>query len=142
MTRIDFYTQARDRLDVVRKLIQKARDNGRCVLVHTRDDVLARELDAYLWTVPALSFLPHVRCGHASARQTPVLIGPDADDLAAPDVLINLDSESPAFFGRFERLLEVVGQAPEEVAAGRERYRFYKSRGYALNHIDLSRPSP
>ena len=40
----------------------------------------------------------------------------------------------PAQFARFERLLEVVGNEHEELAAGRERYRFYRDRGYALNN--------
>jgi DNA polymerase-3 subunit chi len=31
-------------------------------------------------------------------------------------------------------LLEVVGNAHDELIAGRERYRFYRDRGYALNN--------
>ena len=40
----------------------------------------------------------------------------------------------PPQFARFERLLEIVGNEDEELAAGRERYRFYRDRGYAINN--------
>jgi DNA polymerase-3 subunit chi len=49
-------------------------------------------------------------------------------------VLLNLGAAVPQQFARFERLLEVIGNAPEELASGRERYRFYRDRGYTLNN--------
>jgi DNA polymerase-3 subunit chi len=53
-------------------------------------------------------------------------------------VLLNLSASCPPHFERFERLLEVVGADEAERAAGRERYRFYKSRGYAIANHDLA----
>ena len=47
---------------------------------------------------------------------------------------MNLDSHVPPFFSRFERTLEFVNKDTEVQAAGRERYLFYKQRGYPLNH--------
>jgi len=138
MTRVDFYSNARDKLDIVRRLVDKSRQSGQCVLVRATDARLAGEIDRYLWTQPVLSFQPHVPSSHPLARETPVLIGDDPDALASPDVLINLDTDTPAYFGRFERLLEIVGAEEGEVLAGRERYRFYKARGYALEHHDLA----
>ncbi len=138
MTRIDFYTNAGNKLELVRKLVTKARDAGKCVLIHSPDSRLATELDAYLWTAPPLSFLPHVRGGHPLARRTPVLIGDNPDELAAQDVLINLGHEPPAFLGRFDRLLEVVGGEADEIRDGRRRYRYYQERGYELVHNDMT----
>jgi DNA polymerase-3 subunit chi len=138
MTRVDFYFNAADRLEVVRKLGAKAYQAGKCALLYTEDADVARDLDVGLWTSPALSFLPHVRCGHALARQTPVLIGADADELRSPDVIINLDPQWPACFSRFERLIEVVGRDEADRQAARQRYRFYQERGYALNNVDLA----
>jgi DNA polymerase-3 subunit chi len=48
--------------------------------------------------------------------------------------LLNLAPAVPAQFARFERLLEVVGNSEDELVAGRERYRFYRDRGYPLNN--------
>jgi hypothetical protein len=66
-----------------------------------------------------------------------VLIGSDADALRSADVMINLHTEQPPAFARFERLVEIVGLDEAGVEAGRERYRFYKTRGYALQTHDL-----
>lgn len=138
MTRVDFYFNAGDKQEVARKLGAKAFQAGQCALLFTQDEALAQRLEADLWQLPALSFVPHVRCGHPLAPQTPVLIGADADDIRSPDVLINLDDAWPPCFSRFERLIEVVGLDDADRQAARQRYRFYQERGYALNSIDLN----
>jgi DNA polymerase-3 subunit chi len=138
MTRVDFYFNAANKLEVVRKLAAKAFQAGQCALLFTRDESVAQDLDSGLWTMPSLSFLPHVRCGHPLAPQTPVLIGDRADELRSPDLLINLSPEWPPCFSRFERLIEVVTQESDDRQAARQRYRFYQERGYALNSVDLA----
>ncbi len=138
MTRIDFYFNAPSKILVARKLATKAFSAGQNVLVFTRDDALARELDTTFWTAQQLSFLPHVRCGHPLARQTPILIGGEPDELASADILISLGDEPPEFFGRFQRLLEVVSTDDGDRERARNRYRFFKQRGYPLETHDLA----
>lgn len=138
MTRVDFYFNAANKLDVARKLGAKVFNAGQCALLFTQDEVVAQALDAGIWSVPALGFLPHVRCGHPLARQTPILIGDAADEIRSADVLINLSPEWPPCFSRFERLIELVTQDTDDRQAARQRYRFYQERGYALNSIDLA----
>jgi len=138
MTRVDFYFNAADKLEVARKLGTKAFQAGQCALLFTQDEAVVQQLEVDLWRMPALSFVPHVRCGHPLARQTPVLIGDNADDIRTPDVLINLEDEWPPCFSRFDRLIEVVSQEDADRQAARQRYRFYQERGYALNSIDLN----
>ena len=53
------------------------------------------------------------------------------------DVLLNLSEEAPAFFSRFNRLIEVVGKDEGDKTSARTRFRFYKDRGYDLKHHDL-----
>ena len=48
------------------------------------------------------------------------------------DVLINLASEVPMFFSRFDRVSEIVDADPQVRELGRQRYRFYRDRGYPL----------
>jgi DNA polymerase-3 subunit chi len=139
MTRVDFYFNAEDKLDVARKLAGKVYLSGLRALLYTADERLAMELDGALWTRDRLSFLPHVRCGHPQARETPLLIGTDPEPLASHDVLINLDAGHPPCFGRFERLLEVVGMDEGDRQAGRQRYAFYRERGYAITNHDLAK---
>jgi len=47
-------------------------------------------------------------------------------------LLINLGLDVPGFFSRFERVAEVVDGDETQKAKGRERFRFYKDRGYPL----------
>ncbi|MCP5279612.1 MAG: DNA polymerase III subunit chi [Thiobacillus sp.] len=138
MTRITFYFNAPEKLDVARKLATKVFQSGQQALVYTADPVRAQEADQGFWTAQQLSFLPHVRCGHPLASETPILIGDNPDHLQRADVLINLDGEPPAFFGRFERLLEIVTSDPEDRERARARFRFFKARGYALDTHDLA----
>lgn len=138
MTRIDFYFNAPDKIEVARKLAAKAFQVGQYALVYTLDSRFAHELDTLFWTTQQLSFLPHVRCGHALARQTPILIGANPDELARADILINLTDEPPNFFGRFERMLEIVTADGGDRDRARERFRFFKERGYALDTHDLA----
>jgi DNA polymerase-3 subunit chi len=53
-------------------------------------------------------------------------------------VLINLQPLPPPFFSRFERLAEIVGLDDADVAAGRNRYRYYRERGYELRSHSLA----
>ena len=137
MTEISFYTFADDKLAVARQLTAKAFARGMHVMLYAPDPALAQTLDTLLWTTPALSFLPHCRDTHPLASQTPVLIGENVDVMPQADVMINLHHERPAAFSRFGRLLEIVGLVADDVAQGRQRYRFYRERGYALNTVDL-----
>ncbi len=140
MTRIDYYTHAADRLLVARKLAVKAWNAGKHTLLFTRDAAQSRELDAGFWTSSILSFIPHVHCGHALAGKTPILIGDDPALLARPDVLINLAADVPECFARFDRMLEIVSEDDSDKVQARNRYRFYKQRGYAIELHDLKAP--
>ncbi|PIV21930.1 MAG: DNA polymerase III subunit chi [Hydrogenophilales bacterium CG03_land_8_20_14_0_80_62_28] len=137
MTRIDFYFNADDKADVARKLAAKVYQAGKRALLYVADARAASDLDAAIWTRDKLSFVPHVRCGHPLAKETPILIGADADALASPDVLVNLVAERPPFFSRFERLIELVSRDPADREAARQRYRFYRERGYEITNVDL-----
>ncbi len=137
MTEITFYTFAEDPLDVARRVAAKAHGQGRQVMIYAPDAITADALDRLLWTTPALGFVPHCRDSDALARETPVLIGTAPDALGRADVMINLHHEQPPAFARFERLVEIVGLDEAGIEQGRARYRFYKTRGYALKTHDL-----
>lgn len=137
VTRITFYFNAPDKLEVARKLATKAFQSGRQALVYTVDPGQAQAADQVFWTAQQLSFLPHVRCDHPLAKETPVLIGDNPEALGQADVLINLASEPPTFYGRFERLLEIVTPDPADRERARERLRYFRERGYASDFHDL-----
>jgi DNA polymerase-3 subunit chi len=133
MTRIDFHSNVGNALLYACRLARKAYHAGQPIVVLAEPSRL-RAFDAMLWTFSALDFVPHCMADSALAAQTPVVLAADADLAPHHQVLLNLGAQVPAQFARFERLLEVVGNAQEELAAGRDRYRFYRDRGYALNN--------
>ncbi len=69
--------------------------------------------------------------------ETPIWVDHVAEHPGPATVLINLDPAPPPFFSRFERLAEIVGTEAADAAAGRERYRFYRERGYELRTHNL-----
>lgn len=143
MTEIDFYTNPKDPVTVACRLVAKARAQGHTVVIAAPDPETASAIDLRLWVSPATGFLPHCRDASALSRRTPVVIAATPDGIAHSDVLINLGTDVPSGFGRFKRLLEVVGTLPPEVQAARQRYRQYRDQGYLLRTTDLSvQPAP
>jgi len=133
VTRVDFYLDADDRLQVACRLAAKAIAQDRKVLIYAPDGDVAKALDRMMWTTPAIAFVPHVMADHRLAPETPVVIARDADAPAHDDVLVNLDREQPASFARFERVVEIVGHDEDDKQAARDRYRFYRDRGYEIH---------
>ena len=135
MTRIDFHSNIPDKITYACRLVRKARAaNCKIVMLAEDRDQLAA-LDEALWTFSELDFLPHVTAGSPLAAQTPVILSDnDATDLPHHEILINLSPATPAHFARFERMFEIISQDETDRLAGRERYRFYKERGYPLTH--------
>lgn len=133
MTEIDFYVLSGDepgrRELLACRIAEKAYSLGHEVFMHVPDQAAARRLDDLLWTFREGSFLPHAL---ADGDPAPVVIGAGVEPPATTFLLINLTAEVPAFFSRFERVAEVVSEEPAIRDAGRERFRFYRDRGYSL----------
>ena len=139
MTKIDFYTGSTDKLRTACQLSHKAMQNGVRVILSTADTATTDALDKLLWQFPANAFIPHCRSDAEEAEQCPVVLNSGNDRFSHYDLLISLHDECPPFFSRFERVIEIVGQDAEDSRLGRERFKFYRDRGYELNHIDLSK---
>ena len=138
MTRISFYFNADDALDLARRLIGKARQQGLYCLIYTDEAALAAQIDQQLWSTEPLSFVPHSLCEDANASETPVLIGILPDPLPRCDLLINLTDQPPSCLARFDRLIEIVTRDGADREKARERYRHYQSRGYSIEKHDLA----
>ena len=139
MTRIDFYFEAADKLQVACRLSAKAAQQQLRVLIYTADEAHAQRIDRLLWTWQATGFLPHCMTKSQLAGQTPVLITHDPEDTPHDEVLLNLHHAWPPAFSRFQRLVEIVGRENEDREAARARFRFYRDRGYEIVNHDLSK---
>jgi DNA polymerase-3 subunit chi len=142
LTRVDFYLlQDLDPEALQRfacRLASKALSSGKRVHLHTDDSTQAQAIDELLWRYPEQRFLPHAQLTAQTSKQptalAPISIGSN-DPKDCDEVLINLASSIPTFFGRFDRVAEIVLGNQRE--AGRVRYKSYRDRGYPLFHHDM-----
>lgn len=138
MTKVDFYTGSEDKLRTACQLSHKAMQNGVRVVLSAPDDSTTEALDKLLWQFPATAFIPHCRSDAAESEEMPVVLNSGSERFPHHDLLISLHNECVPFFSRFERVIEIVGADAEDSRQGRERYKFYKDRGYELRHFNLS----
>lgn len=150
MTRIDFYIieegseQAAETF--ICRLTEKAWSQNNAVYIHAMDEQHASKYDELLWTFNEDSFVPHKlihRIHHEVNRSNTnhVIIGhqvAEAFPTTYHDVMINLNHETPSFFSQFERVAEIITMDETSRSKGRERYQFYRDRGYALETHKLS----
>lgn len=143
MTRVDFYltpaSSEQQRLLTACRLAEKAYQLGHHVFIYADKAEQVQQLDDMLWTFRAGSFLPHTNSDAEDVAAYPVVIGTQHRDEAAHDVMINLAENIPDCFSRFERVAEVVSGIEEERQAARNRFKFYRDRGYELETHELKK---
>ena len=140
MTRVDFYILpdmgAEAAMRFACRLSLKALQNQLDVHVHVQDAPTATAVDALMWDYPQHRFLPHQVIDEDNQTSTsPIHVGFN-EPLLQAGLLINLAADIPSFFGRFDRVAEiVVGDSREQ---GRDRYKYYRDRGFPLHHHELN----
>lgn len=137
MTQVDFHFNVPDLSRYGCRLVRKVWHAGHQVVVYCDDTRRLTQFDQALWTFEPLSFIPHVSVRHPLAERTPVLLA--ASTAEAPpshrQVLINLGGPPPDNFSEFQRVVELVGTDRPGREAARERFRFYRERGFSpLTH--------
>jgi DNA polymerase III subunit chi len=146
VTQVDFYILSGASDDALLKLAsriaEKAVAHGQQVHLNAASQSQAAMLDEVLWTFSQSSFLPHrvvAATPTDSMPAEPVLIGAGIEITSGPwNTLINLAHPVPEFFSRYERVAEVVDGDSERLTRGRERYRYYRDRGYELRTHNLN----
>lgn len=135
MTKIRFYTDVPDTPALMQHLISQAFSRQRSVTVYLSDRQQAEQLSTQLWQQPVEGFLPHVLADADHAALTPVQIAWAPEQIWQDDLLFNCQTALPKFFSRFRHVFEIIGQDETEKAAGRQRWAFYRDRGYEIQHI-------
>ncbi|MBL8487541.1 MAG: DNA polymerase III subunit chi [Rhodocyclaceae bacterium] len=138
MTRIQFFHGAPDRAQAAASWLAAAHARGDRVIVYVPDAARADQLDRLLWTHPPTGFLPHCRAGEPLAEETPVIIDRTLEAACRDECLLNLSDELPPGFARFREVVEIVSREEPVVRAARERFRFFRDRGYELANEDIS----
>ena len=132
MPRIDFYvseapgTDARLRLAC--RVAEKAYLAKQTVVVWFDDATLLPRFDELLWTFGDGSFVPHDAVTNDGTCASPVALTTGPMPAGHSDVLINLGNTVPERFETFARVAEFLDGRPEVRAAGRERFKLYRSK--------------
>ena len=143
MTKIDFYVlsgegrQAREAMAC--RLIDKIYQLDHQVFVVTESQQDAQRIDDMLWTFRPGSFIPHCIDGTNQAAHPPIIIGFIDKAPEMGDVLLNLTHEVPLFFSQFDRVAELVTADENSRALSRNRFKFYKDRGYELTTHEMAK---
>ncbi len=142
MPRIDFYvlpdTSPKGRHVLACRLAEKAVGQGLKVYIHRESREQALMLDELLWTYKDVGFIPHAMDNDHQAGSVPVVLGHgDGTQHGQAGLLINMNSAVPDFFERFERISELVDQSEAVKQDARQRFRFYKERGYTPDTHNL-----
>jgi len=133
MTRIEFYFNAESKLRAACQLAARALERRLCVLIYAPDEAVARGVQEALRAFPAIRFALG-----AESAEAPVVIAAEADAARNDEVLLNLHDGAPRHFSRYRQMIEVVARSEDDRQAARERFRFYRDRGYAIRHYDMA----
>ena len=140
---VEFHLGIGDKPGYACRLLRKVWARGGLRAVVTGSPGLLSRLDALLWTFEAGEFIPHARlpAGEAMApvmARTPIWLSDLASAAGPADVLINLGPELPDAVTGFARLIDLVADEPDDLAAGRARWRLYKQQGLAPRDVRQS----
>jgi len=144
VTRIDFYLiknhppGGKHRLAC--RLADKAYRMGHKIYVYTGNTDESNRLNELLWTFGPSSFVPHTIYEKQDQAESldQVLIGHEEPPKEFNDVLICLSPQVRTFFSRFERMAELVDNSDDDRKLARERFSFYRDRGYPLDTHEVT----
>lgn len=142
MPQATFYTHVADTAGFVRRLSMRALAGAERVLIWTQTEADAARIDADLWQNPQEGFLPHeiwVPDGpYPEDVALAIACGPELPEVAQDIVVLNLSdqfwcdaSAAP------KRVLEIVGDAFEDLDAARNRFRGYREKGFVVEHHNM-----
>ena len=138
MTKVSFLHGAADRIQAATQWLHQAWGQRQPVLVYVPVAEDATRLDRFLWSQPPLSFTPHCSSASPLAHETPIILTQDLDSPPHETCLLNLSNELPVAFSRFEHMVEIISTHDSERLPARERFKFYRDRGYAIENRDIS----
>lgn len=141
MTRIDFYVLKTASSDAERwqfavRLIEKAVMQKHQLFIVVDTAAQRESLEEALLTEKPEAFLPFRREDEQDLQQ-PVVISCGDDSEQQHDILMNFSRALPAFFSRFQRVIEIVVQQDDVLQSTREHWAYLKERGYPIHHHPL-----
>jgi len=132
MTEIAFYTNVTDPVHLIQKLVQKAHKLYRRLHISVRDEDHLRAVAEGLYKASPTSFLGISATDSQEIHDLTSAIITYSSNCVHSDIIVNLTPQVPDNFSSFKRLIEIVCQNEENISTARNRYRWYKDRGYSI----------
>lgn len=133
MSRADFYhLQSQTLENVLPKLLEKAYETKKSIVVRVDNDERVEFLNTLLWTYSDQSFLPHGSKKDGNAELQPIWLtsGTDNPNLASFLFLVDGASASPEEVAAYERVFNIFdGNSQEALAQARHFWKTLKSVG-------------
>lgn len=139
MSQVTFHVNAPDKTAYACRLLRKASGQGARVVVTGEPEELDR-LDLALWTFAALEFVPHCRgdAPRGMLAASSIVLAAAGQSLPKAAVLVHLGGPVSTEIGRFEKIIEIVGQGEPDRLDARLRWKQYASQGHDLGHHDVA----
>ncbi len=131
MTEVAFYTNVLNETHLISKLLHKAHNVGRKLHISVRNERHGETVTKDLYGAEPTSFFGISSSPHDTHDLTSAIIS-YTSDYGHNDIIINLTPEIPDNFSAFKRVIEIVSQDKNNISAARNKYRWYKDRGYLI----------
>jgi DNA polymerase III subunit chi len=143
MTRIDFHFNVSNRENYICRLLRKVYRAEQKAVFFAPELAFVNAIDEGLWALSETDFIPHIHLQDAGENLSeiiePIVLLHHEMETPHCDILISGANETPGFFGRFERLIEIVSPEISDREKARERWRWYKDRGYGIQTFDAAK---
>ncbi len=126
------------------QLLEKTLERGWRAQVQFASPERAKQIDAFLWSYKADSFLPHGRDDEPRASDQPIIIShaneiAPADEAEAPDLVFLVDGVDPVISetakGKMSRLISFVdSRNTQSIDMARTRWSAAKASGAAVSY--------
>jgi DNA polymerase III subunit chi len=143
MTRIDFHFNVPNRENYICRLLRKVYRAEQRAVFYSPDEAMVVAIDEGLWALSETDFIPHIHLNEPDAMMEdiiePIVLLHEERETPHCDILISGSTQTPAFFSRFERLIEIVSPEIADREQARIRWRWYKDRGYSIQTFDAEK---
>ena len=137
MTEVRFHHLERRRVDqALPRLLERALEEGRRVIVRASSDEMVAALNERLWTYDDASFLPHGAAGDGDPMTQPIFLTSEVENPNAATMLVRL---SGAETGEADDAFDLVvllfdGGDEAALAQARGEWRRLKDQGRAISY--------
>ena len=137
MSEVRFHHLERRRVDeALPRILERALEEGRRVLVRASSEEMAAALNERLWTYDDASFLPHGAAGDGDPAAQPIFLTCEVENPNAATMLVRLSgAEAARSDEAFELALLVFdGRDEASLADARAEWRRLKDEGRAISY--------